>query len=86
MVLISDFVGPPNVHLNTDPIPSVLVMWVVVTGTQETPNRCHVLERSVFFPLEELAIEIPNQFRLLGRGSLSECVRSLFALTCLQKQ
>lgn len=55
MVLISEFVGPPNVHLNTDPLK---YPHYVGGGdrTEETPNRCHVLEKKGFFPLEELVI------------------------------
>lgn len=63
MLLISKFVGPPNLHLNTDP---VNFPHSVVGGDRNrgnTKQMQNVRKKVVFFPLKEVVKQITNQFR-----------------------
>lgn len=64
MVLI----GPPHVQLNTDPLECRHYVGGGDRKRGKTKQMPRVGKKGVFFPLEELVIEIPTQFRLLGHG------------------
>lgn len=57
MVLISEFVGPPNVHLNTDPLKCPHYVGGGDRNRENTKQMPSVRKKKVvFFPLKELVI------------------------------